>query len=333
MENETSNNIKLGIFVSIGILLLVLGLYFIGSNKNMFGNNITIYSNFKDVSGLIAGNNVRYFGIDIGTVDEIQMKDESSVSVAMIINEKYIKFIRKNSQCALGTDGLMGNKLIDIISVQGQSEYVEDQDILQSKSDVSMQGMLATLDATNQNFSLASADIKSITGNISSKQNIINSLIYDKALEQILQNTMANMEKTSLYLSRFAKTSQDISYEINSGKGLIHKLIRDTVIVRDLNSAIRNINETSQKLSASSQEVNRLVSKASNGKGTISLLVNDTVIPIDIKQSFSYLHNSSQSLSEVLEALKHNFLLRGYFRKLERLKIESNQSRNDTIQK
>ncbi|MFY7862257.1 MAG: MlaD family protein [Chitinophagales bacterium] len=332
MENDTSNNIKLGIFVSLGILSLVLGLYFIGSNKNMFSSNVTIYTNFKDVSGLIAGNNVRYYGIDIGTVDNIQMNNETSVTVSMIMDEKYIKFIRKNAQCIIGTDGLMGNKLINIISVSGESEFVEDNDVLQSKMDVSMQGLLSTLDSTNQNFSLASADIKNITGNISSKQNIINSLIYDKALEQILQNTIANMEKTSIYLSRFAKTSQDLGYEINSGKGLMHKLIRDTVIVADLNSAIRNLNETSQKLSASSQEVNSLVSKASNGKGTISLLVNDTVMPIDIRQSMSYLHTSSLSLSEVLEALKHNFLLRGYFRKLERLKEESNQTRNDTIQ-
>ena len=323
MENDTSNNIKLGIFVSLGILSLVLGLYFIGSNKNMFSSNVTIYTNFKDVSGLIAGNNVRYYGIDIGTVDNIQMNNETSVTVSMIMDEKYIKFIRKNAQCIIGTDGLMGNKLINIISVSGESEFVEDNDVLQSKMDVSMQGLLSTLDSTNQNFSLASADIKNITGNISSKQNIINSLIYDKALEQILQNTIANMEKTSIYLSRFAKTSQDLGYEINSGKGLI---------VADLNSAIRNLNETSQKLSASSQEVNSLVSKSSNGKGTISLLVNDTVMPIDIRQSMSYLHTSSLSLSEVLEALKHNFLLRGYFRKLERLKEESNQTRNDTIQ-
>lgn len=330
MEKETSNNLRLGIFVSTGIVCLILGLYFIGTNKNMFSKNIEIYTNFSDVSGLIVGNNVRYFGLDIGTVDDIKMVNESSVYVTMIIDEKYRKFIRKNSICTIGTDGLMGNKLININGGNNQAEFVVDKDVLKSKMDISLQNMLSTLDSTNQNFTVTSSHIRDITTHISSKENIINSLIYDREVDRVFQNTLMNLEKSSFHLNQFAKTTDEMSYQMNHGKGLITKLIRDTAIAHNLNSAINNINLSSRNLSNSTQEVNKLVLKASTGNGTIALLINDSAMPIYIKQGMTNLNTSSQSLTEVLEALKHNFLLRGYFKKLERL---NSQKPPDTLKK
>jgi phospholipid/cholesterol/gamma-HCH transport system substrate-binding protein len=322
MEKETSNNLRLGIFVSTGIVCLIIGLYFIGSNKNMFNKNIEVSTNFSDVSGLIVGNNVRYFGLDIGTVDDIKMISEYSVKVTMIIDEKYRKFIRKNSICTIGTDGLMGNKLVNINGGNNLAEFVEDKDVLKSKMDINIQNMLSTLDSTNQNFTVVSSHIRDITSNVSSKDNILNSLIYDREVDRVFQTTLANLEKSSFQLNQFAKSTNEMSYQMNHGRGLVNKLIRDTAIVYELNNAIQNMNQSSKNLSNSTQEVNKLVQKINTGKGTISLLINDSAMPLEIKQGMTNLNTSSQSLSEVLEALKHNFLLRGYFKKLERSKSQ-----------
>src|SRR6188768_4270172 len=97
MMKEKSHNIKLGIFVFAGLLLLIIGLYSIGRNRNMFSGSVTIYANFYDVSGLIPGNNVRYAGIDIGTVEEVSIISDSSVRVKLLIDSDTKKFIRKNS--------------------------------------------------------------------------------------------------------------------------------------------------------------------------------------------------------------------------------------------
>ena len=105
-----SRNIRLGIFVIAGLLLLITGLYFIGNNRNMFGKTIKIYATFSQVNGLQPGNNVRFAGIDVGTVDEISILNDTTVMVRMTVDAELKNVIRKNSIATVGTDGLMGTR-------------------------------------------------------------------------------------------------------------------------------------------------------------------------------------------------------------------------------
>ena len=114
MNTESQHKIKLGIFVIAGSLLLILGLYMIGKNKNIFGRTITITAYFDNISGLQPGNNVRYSGIDIGTVDGVRILNDSTIEVSMNIKDEMVEIVRMNSFASIGTDGLMGNKLINI---------------------------------------------------------------------------------------------------------------------------------------------------------------------------------------------------------------------------
>jgi phospholipid/cholesterol/gamma-HCH transport system substrate-binding protein len=114
MNNEMSQNIRLGLFVLVGMVLLIVGLYFIGSNRNMFSKTFTLYATFKDVNGLREGNNVRYAGIDIGTIDAIDIVNDTTIRVTMLLKQDLQKVIRKNSLTNIGTDGLMGDKLMNI---------------------------------------------------------------------------------------------------------------------------------------------------------------------------------------------------------------------------
>lgn len=323
MEKETLNNLRLGIFVSLGILFLVLGLFFIGNKKNMFSSTIIISSNFNDVSGLIVGNNVRYFGMDIGTVEEIRMYNETSVNVKMIIDEEYRKFIRKSSYCTIGTDGLMGNKLINISSGKDTSELVDDKDILQSRQDINIINLLVSLDSTNNNLAAASSNIRDMTDHISREGNVVNSLVYSKKIDEFLRRTIFNIEKSSIRLNHIMKTSEAMSLEMNHGKGILTALIRDTILVRDLNETISNVRQSSQNLNQSTLDANQLIQKVNTGNGTIALLINDTIMPQDIKRSVANINKSSESIGDILDALKHNFLLKRYFKKLERNKLEN----------
>jgi len=76
---------KLGLFIVAGLVLLVLGLYFIGKQKNLFVSVFPIKAVFNNVSGLKVGNNVRFGGIAVGTVDGIQLLTDTSVEVNMNI--------------------------------------------------------------------------------------------------------------------------------------------------------------------------------------------------------------------------------------------------------
>src|SRR5438093_483619 len=132
MNKEANNHLKLGIFVAIGTTLLIIVLYLIGGKRNVFSSNINVSAVFYNVNGLMAGNNVRYAGINVGTVDKVVIENDSSVKVYMLIEKKVKDHIKKNSIVSVGTEGLMGNKLVDISTVAEPAPPVEDGDVLHS---------------------------------------------------------------------------------------------------------------------------------------------------------------------------------------------------------
>src|SRR6185369_14993513 len=124
MTMKTIENAKLGLFVMAGLLFLIFSLYMIGRNRNLFGSSLTISANFRNVNGLMLGNNVRFSGIDVGTVQKIEIVTDTLVKVTMVIDEGVRKFIKRNALASVGTDGLMGNKIININSQPGNAEPV-----------------------------------------------------------------------------------------------------------------------------------------------------------------------------------------------------------------
>src|SRR5574339_214522 len=111
MAKQMVNNIKLGVFVMAGLLFLILLLYMIGKNKNLFGSNFILKARFENVQGLQTGNNVRYAGIESGTVKKITILNDTVVEVVMVIDDKMKSIIRKNAIVSIGTDGFVGNKV------------------------------------------------------------------------------------------------------------------------------------------------------------------------------------------------------------------------------
>ena len=103
---------KLGLFIVAGLVLLVLGLYFIGKQKNLFVSVFPIKAVFNNVSGLKVGNNVRFGGIAVGTVDGIQLLTDTSVEVNMNIKSEVRKFIKRDASASIGSDGLVGDRVV-----------------------------------------------------------------------------------------------------------------------------------------------------------------------------------------------------------------------------
>ncbi|MDP3443999.1 MAG: MlaD family protein, partial [Ignavibacteria bacterium] len=108
MKKNASNKVKLGIFISLGMLLLILGIYFIGERQQFFRSTFRLNGVFKNVSGLQIGNNVRLSGVNVGTIDNITIISDTSVSVEIMIDEKARQFIKKDAIASIGSEGLMG---------------------------------------------------------------------------------------------------------------------------------------------------------------------------------------------------------------------------------
>jgi phospholipid/cholesterol/gamma-HCH transport system substrate-binding protein len=114
MKTTSGQKIKIGLFTFTGLLVLVLAIFFIGNQKNLFSSTFNVYGTFKNVNGLQVGNNVRFAGINVGVVQAINIVTDSSVRVDLTLNNNVKKFIKKDAKLSIGSDGLMGDKLIVI---------------------------------------------------------------------------------------------------------------------------------------------------------------------------------------------------------------------------
>ncbi len=320
MNKETSHNIRLGIFVIAGAILLIFGLYSIGSNKNMFSETFKLTSTFYDVNGLTVGNNVRYSGIDVGTVEAIEILNDSAIQVVMLIDDKVKKYIRRNSIASVGTDGLMGNKIVNIFPGTPDEPLVEENDAINSIKVVNTEEMLRTLELTNNNIAVISKNLKAITENVYKSRGTLYTVLMDTVLARNVENTLGNIHFVSNNLVETSHQLSNIATEANSRNSLFGVMLKDTTLANDLRVAVTKVREGSEQFSKISNDITEVVSQLNSGKGIAASLLKDSTMTDDLKASLVNIQAASKKLDEDLEALKHSFLLKGYFKKLEKQK-------------
>lgn len=318
MAKENPNYIKLGIFVTVGLVLLVVSLYFIGSNKNLFGSTFKIYAVFKDVNGLKEGNNVRYGGIDVGTVEQILINSDTAIRVEMVIEESMKGVIRKNSIAGIGTDGLMGDKLINIDAGSSNAKTVDEGDEIASQSFVNTEEMLRTLEFTNQNVAVVSANLKSLTETINKSRGTLYTVLMDTTIAGHFHNALENIESASNYLNGLARDISTVGTDLKSGNGLAGTLLNDTALNSDFKNTMTLIRISGEQIHSATLNMQQVFEKVNHGNGTLSTLVNDSITAFQLRQAIQHIDSSSIKLNEDLEGLKHSFLLRSYFRKQQK---------------
>ncbi len=164
MKTTEAQKVRLGLFVIVSTLLFVTAVFFIGQRQNMFKKTFNISAHFQNVNGLQKGNNVRYSGIDIGTVKDITMINDSIIRVSMSIEEKIITHIKKDAIAAIGSDGLVGNMIINIVPGQNKNTpNVENGDIIASYSKIGADDILSTLNVSSENVAILTSDLLKIT--------------------------------------------------------------------------------------------------------------------------------------------------------------------------
>src|SRR6201996_8089431 len=126
MNNYSKNNIRLGLIVSVALLILILSFYVIGKNQHLFGSNFELKARFSQLDGLAEGNNVLFSGIQAGTVKKIAIINDTTIEVVLLIDNKVKPYIHENALATIGTEGLMGNKMINIMPIKGNSPLAKN---------------------------------------------------------------------------------------------------------------------------------------------------------------------------------------------------------------
>ena len=326
MEKSNTQKIKLGLFVIATTFLLITLLYFVGDRQNIFGNNFKISAVFNNVNGLQLGNNVRYAGINVGTVKNIIMINDTSICVDMVIENKILKHLKKNALANIGSDGLVGSMVINIIPNTLYASNLSPGDTLKSSTKVSTANMLNTLNTTNKNAAILTADLLKITSSINEGKGTIGMLINDTEMASNLKNTSENLKMASEQTSKTINQINTIISSIHYNKSVASVLLSDSISANKLKLIITNLEKSSVEINEVVSNINTVAFKINKGNGTFSYMLNDTLLAKNIDTTILNIKKSSVLLNKNLEALKHSFLLKGYFKKQEKqLQKEDNK--------
>lgn len=314
MRESASRNIRLGLFVIIGTLALLLALYLIGSKQNLFGSTFGLETEFRNVNGLMPGNNVRYSGINIGTVVDVAIINDTTVRVKMVIRNEVQKFIRKNALAAIGTDGLMGDKLLNIYSVDEPAGQVQDGDMIRAKTQASTDEMMRTLSVTNENVMEISRELKQMVNRLNSP-NTLWKVLMDTSLSENVRSALVSIQVTGERTALLTGDLQKIARDIRAGKGTVGALITDTSLVNGLRQSVVNIRMLSDTVASVSGDLREMLANIKEGKGAIGTLMMDTSFAHNLNLTIGNLQRGTLGFEENMEGLKHSIFLRKYFRK------------------
>ena len=268
MRKAHSFHVRVGFFVVVGTLILLIALYFIGSRKHMFNQNIEIYAVFQNVNGLQLGNNVRYSGINVGTVSKIEMLEEASIVVQMMVEEKTGVFIKKDAIATIGSDGLVGSMVINILPGKENLAAVSSGDTIRTFSKISADDMLSTLNATNENAALLTADLLKITNKILEGKGTLGALITDTTLTQNIRTTLENLKQTTNSANLLIANLDTKISQVDMEKSAVGILLHDTVVGNLTEQMIVNLEQSSGDISESAQKLKELVTAVNSSENT-----------------------------------------------------------------
>ncbi|MEW6195230.1 MAG: MlaD family protein [Bacteroidota bacterium] len=290
---------RLGIFIFIGTILLVISIFMIGNKEKLFVTTIEIKAYFSQIEGLKSGAPVRLSGYDIGSVSEIRLVDSKTgnVEVKMRIDNELLHFIRLDSEASIETEGLVGKKIVSITPGSPTEEIIADDGVLKSKNPVNIAAIIEQTESTMSYLKNLTRDLSEIVAKTNEGEGTVGKLINDEKLYysavRITQTADKSLEEMTNRLTEISDILVDLGKNV---KGIISNVDEAT---GDLKNLIGNIEK---------------------GEGVAGALLTDKKLADSVKTMIANLSKTSEdariatsSLAENMEALKHNWLFKGYF--------------------
>jgi phospholipid/cholesterol/gamma-HCH transport system substrate-binding protein len=237
MQTTNSQKLRTGIFAAIGIVILMAGIFIIGKKKNLFGDTFHIYGTFNNVGGLQEGNNIRFAGINVGTVQDISIISDTLIRVDMVLQKKIRAFLKSNSFASIGSDGLMGDKLITITPGTANNVLLPSGGKILTVNPLDFEKSIAKLTKVADNAEIISAQLAAISIQIHDGKGSMGRLLYSDALAKGLEGTVNNA-------SNLTGSLASITSEIKSGKGSLGRLLYSDTLAKSLEGTAENARKT-----------------------------------------------------------------------------------------
>jgi phospholipid/cholesterol/gamma-HCH transport system substrate-binding protein len=325
MANKPLNLIKLGVFVLGGLLFLIVLLFMIGQNENMFGSNYMLRTQVDNAAGLRAGNNVRYSGIEVGTVKKVIILNDTLIEISMVLDNNMKQVIRKNAIVTLGTDGLIGNKVVNIEPGAGMADLAVENDLLLYRMAINTETMLRTLSASNKNIEDITKGLKIAVTRINESEGLWK-LLNDTMLAVGLRKSALNLQKATANAELMTKDMLIVIDDVKNGKGTVGTLLRDTGIAYNLNATIIQLQKVADEADKLAGDLDLVVKNINHeiqdGTGPMHAILKDTSMVNKLNMTLDNVEKGTAAFNENMEAAKHNFLFKGYFKKQEKEKAK-----------
>jgi phospholipid/cholesterol/gamma-HCH transport system substrate-binding protein len=322
-QKENRKAIIVGIFLSLGLVVFVVGVLTLGGSQKTFSKSIHLSATFDDVAGLKKGNNVWFSGVKVGTISSIRFTGPSQVDVRMSIEEGTQQYIHRNAGVKISSDGLIGNKIIVIDGGSPQAPTVQDGDQLQAEKLLSTDDMLKTLQQNNQNILSITKDFKELSHRILQGKGTIGALLADSTMGLQLRSAMRNLAITTESAARTAGQLDKFSKKLNSKGGLADNLLTDTTTFNKIKASVAQLQKTVNSASTFTENLNTASKKLTTTDNVLGVLLNDPKGAEQVRSSLNNLQQSSIKLNDDLEAVQHNFFLKGFFKNKAKAKADS----------
>ncbi len=293
MDNHTPKfKARLGMFIAGGIAVFVIAIFIIGKQQNLFNPVFKITTTFLNVSGLQVGNNVRFSGITVGTVDNITIINDSTVQVDLMIKKTVQQFIKADSKAGIGSEGIIGDRVLIITQGSNDAAIAKDGQHILSKEPVETDDIIVSLQATSLSAEVITVQLAEIMTNINNGQGTLGRLIQDTTVAENINQIIENFKTSSEGLDETIESTKENAFAF-----------------------MKSLQKTAAKTEVASNQLGEIMTKINSGEGTLGKLIQDTTLATNLDITVINLKESSVGMNENMEALKHNFLFRGYFKK------------------
>ena len=301
-----SRQARLGLVVLVGLASAVAFLFIIASQGNLLADTFAVRATFNQVAGLQPGASVFYNGISVGRVNAVQLPRAPGdpITVRMAIDEDARPLIREDSRALIQTDGLVGSVIVSLTDGSPNRPQVADNGHIQGVDPFALSEVSDRLFTSISRFDSVTVALAGIMTDVRTGEGTLGRFLYD---EQLYDATVATTEEFQQTLNTFTARADalvavaenasrgvdQILAKVNTGDGTVARFLNEDDVYTTFLSTAAQLQEGAAQLQTVSSDIRAITDRFNQAAGWASL--------------------GAFRFSENMEALKHNFLFRGYF--------------------